>query len=35
MNRAIERQNMVLFTPVGQARELAAVHPAASGGRNR
>ena len=25
MNRAIGRQNMVLFTPVGQARELAAV----------
>jgi len=25
MNRAIERQNMVQFTPVGQARELAAV----------
>ncbi len=25
MNRAIERQNMVRFTPVGQARELAAV----------
>jgi hypothetical protein len=24
MNRAIERQNMVRFTPVGQARELAA-----------
>jgi hypothetical protein len=25
MNRAIERQNMVRFTPVGQARGLAAV----------
>jgi hypothetical protein len=25
MNRAVERQNMVRFTPVGQARELAAV----------
>ena len=25
MNRAIERQNMVRLTPVGQARELAAV----------
>jgi hypothetical protein len=25
MNRAIERQNIVRFTPVGQARELAAV----------
>ena len=25
MDRAIERQDMVLFTPVGQARELAAV----------
>lgn len=24
MNRAVERQNMALFTPVGQARELAA-----------
>ncbi|MBO0773599.1 MAG: hypothetical protein J2P35_19255 [Actinobacteria bacterium] len=25
MNRAVERRNMALFTPVGQARELAAV----------
>jgi hypothetical protein len=25
MNRAVERRNMSLFTPVGQARELAAV----------